>query len=153
MDDIAIAEELLKLQKEVLCDQDVVHYMTKMNHLELRVKNVALTKLFQLKQQASKDTLKTNLSALILEVTDKNNSKNKLNRMNTAVLKSDGLLSRLSDKIDDTQRRITQQDNTIKKIQQNITLLMPVSQRHQYVVDDDTPRITINPDSNIKLNN
>ena len=32
----------------MLTDQEVVHFLTTLNHLELRVKNVAVMKLFQI---------------------------------------------------------------------------------------------------------
>lgn len=47
MDDILIASTLKKLQEKMLSDQEVVHFLTKMNHLELRVKNVATSKLLK----------------------------------------------------------------------------------------------------------
>ena len=48
MDDIMVAKEMKKLQLEKLKDEDVIRFLTKLNHLELRVKNVAVVKLFEL---------------------------------------------------------------------------------------------------------
>ena len=45
MDDKKIATTLHKLQAEEVKDDEVVLFYTKMNHLELRVKNIAVTKL------------------------------------------------------------------------------------------------------------
>ena len=47
MNDPIIAETLHKLQAEEVKDDEVVLYYTKMNHLELRVKNIAVTKLIK----------------------------------------------------------------------------------------------------------
>jgi len=48
MDDIEIAGVLRKLQHAFLTDEEVIHYLTTLNHLELRVKNVAIMKLFKI---------------------------------------------------------------------------------------------------------
>ncbi len=47
MDDIQIAQTVKQLQQDMLTDQEVIHFLTKLNHLELRVKNVALMKLLK----------------------------------------------------------------------------------------------------------
>ena len=47
MNDPIIAETLHKLQAEEVKDDEVVLFYTKMNHLELRVKNIAVTKLIK----------------------------------------------------------------------------------------------------------
>lgn len=62
-------------------------------------------------------------------------------RMNTSQLASDGLVTRLADKISDTERKLTMQSKTLSKISANVTLLQPVSQKNHYVVDDDSPRL------------
>lgn len=61
--------------------------------------------------------------------------------MNTSQLASDGLVTRLADKISDTERKLTMQSKTLSKISANVTLLQPVSQKNHYVVDDDSPRL------------
>lgn len=48
MDDIQIAKTLKQLQQDILTDQEVIHFLTKLNHLELRVKNVAIMKLIKI---------------------------------------------------------------------------------------------------------
>jgi len=45
MDDLQIAAELKELQKAIVSDEDVVNHLTIINHLALRVKNVAVQKL------------------------------------------------------------------------------------------------------------
>jgi len=70
--------------------------------------------------------MKETLAQLITLTTEKSNSRMKLLRMNTVALQADGLVARLGDKISETQRRIVLQTNTIKKIQANIELLLPV---------------------------
>ena len=62
-------------------------------------------------------------------------------RMNTSQLASDGLVTRLADKISDTERKLSMQAKTLSKISANVTLLQPVSQKNHYVVDDDSPRL------------
>ena len=47
MDDPKIAQTLHKLQGKEVEDSEVVLFYTKMNHLELRVKNIAVTKLLK----------------------------------------------------------------------------------------------------------
>ena len=47
MDDATITATLHRLQAEEVKDEEVIILYTKMNHLELRVKNVALTKLIK----------------------------------------------------------------------------------------------------------
>ena len=126
MDDVQIAKTLRELQQDMLSDQEVIHYMTKLNHLELRVKNVAIMKLLKLQAQAKQSNMKETLAQLITLTTEKSNSRMKLLRMNTVALQADGLVARLGDKISETQRRIVLQTNTIKKIQANIELLLPV---------------------------
>ena len=61
--------------------------------------------------------------------------------MNTTQLASDGLLSRLSEKIDDTQRKIQLQENTMRRISRNVELLTPVNQRKPYTVPSDSPML------------
>ena len=46
MDDIDIACALKQIQQNMLKDQEVVHFYTTMTHLQLRVKNAAVAKLF-----------------------------------------------------------------------------------------------------------
>ena len=70
--------------------------------------------------------MKETLAQLITLTTEKSNSRMKLLRMSTSALQADGLVARLGDKISETQRRIVLQTNTIKKIQANIELLMPI---------------------------
>ena len=48
MDDIDIATTLKRIQQEMLMDEEVVAFYTRMIHLELRVKNVAVMKLQQI---------------------------------------------------------------------------------------------------------
>ena len=47
MNDPIIAETLHSLQAKEVKDDEVVLFYTKMNHLELRVKNIAVTKLIK----------------------------------------------------------------------------------------------------------
>lgn len=47
MDDIEIARTLTELKREMLHDIEVIHHLTKMNHLEIRVKNVAVLKMIK----------------------------------------------------------------------------------------------------------
>ena len=42
----------------MLQDIEVIHHLTKMNHLEIRVKNVAVLKLIRQQTKAKTDTLK-----------------------------------------------------------------------------------------------
>ena len=72
-------------------------------------------------------------------------------RMNTSQLASDGLLARLSEKVEDTQRKISMQDNSIRRISRNVEVLTPVHQRKPYVVPSDSPQLEFGPDSNIEL--
>ena len=51
MDDIDIAIALKKIQQAMLQDEEVVHFYTNMKHLQLRVKNAAILRLFKLQQQ------------------------------------------------------------------------------------------------------
>jgi len=63
-----MADELEKAQKEMLKDHEVIHFLTTLNHLELRVKNVAITKLFKIHTQAKQSDTKQSLSTLITSV-------------------------------------------------------------------------------------
>lgn len=133
MDDIEIARTLTDLKKEMLHDIEVIHHLTKMNHLEIRVKNVAVLKLLRQQSKAETDNLKNSLMKLIKNVSKKASSgNNKLLRMNTSQLAADGLMSRLSEKIQDTQRKINMQENSLRRIQRNVEVLTPVGQRKPY---------------------
>ena len=125
MDDIEIARTLTDLKKEMLQDIEVIHHLTKMNHLEIRVKNVAVLKLIRQQSKLQSDNLMNSLMKLLKQV-GKGGGSNKLMRMNTSQLASDGLLERLSEKVEETQRKIAMQDNSIKRISRNVEVLTPV---------------------------
>ena len=125
MDDIEIARTLTDLKKEMLQDIEVIHHLTKMNHLEIRVKNVAVLKLIRQQSKLQSDNLMNSLMKLLKQV-GKGGGSNKLMRMNTNQLASDGLLERLSEKVEETQRKIAMQDNSIKRISRNVEVLTPV---------------------------
>lgn len=102
MDDIQIAKTLKDLQMEMLTDQEVVHFLTKMNHLELRVKNVATSMLLKQQETKEKSNIRESLAAVIKFAGDKGLKKEKLARMDTSRLSHDGLVKRLTEKIFET---------------------------------------------------
>ena len=68
MDDLEIADTLTILKKEMLHDIEVIHHLTKMNHLEIRVKNVAVLKLIRQQSKLQSDHLMNSLMKLIKQV-------------------------------------------------------------------------------------
>jgi hypothetical protein len=68
MDDVDIAVALKKIQQNMLQDEEVVHFYTNMKHLQMRIKNVAIMKLFKLQQQKQTDQLRQGLVRLIKDV-------------------------------------------------------------------------------------
>lgn len=58
-------------------------------------------------------------------------------------------MARLSEKVEDTQRKINMQDNSIRRICRNIEVLTPVHQRKPYVVPSDSPQLEFGPEKNI----
>lgn len=101
-DDKEIAKEMKVLQKQMLTNQEVIHFMTKMNHLELRVKNVAIQKLLRFEDRAATDSIKTMLADMILEFKGKHSGENKkkLMRMSTKFVNNDGLIKRLNSSLE-----------------------------------------------------
>ena len=120
--------------------------MTQMTNLQLRVKNVAVMKMIAMRANSSQANFKDALKKLMKATQKKGAGRVKLMRMNTAQLQADGLLSRLNDKIIETQRRIDNQRTSLLKVQRNLDLLTPVSQRKPYQVPHDSPHIEIAPD-------
>ena len=114
MDDPKIASSLSKIQSEMVKDEEVVLNYTKMNHLELRVKNVAVTKL--IKCQNRKDW-KQSLNSITSEI-EKN--KNKIKRSNTINQDPDKLIGRLRDKMVSTKEKIDSQKAAIERIKKNV---------------------------------
>ena len=84
MDDQQIAKTLKQIQQEFLTDEQVINFMTQLNHLELRVKNVAVMKMIQQKANANQANFKDALKKLINMTQKKGASKMRLMRMNTA---------------------------------------------------------------------
>ena len=107
MDDIQIAETVKKLQQDMLTNQEVIHFLTKLNHLELRVKNVAIMKLQKHQQLNNSSNVKDMLAGLIKVASTSSAKKKNLSRMSTNLsqLAPDGLVARLTDKIGETQRK------------------------------------------------
>ena len=63
------------------------------------------------------------LSGLIKMAGSDSNKKMKLMRLNTSQLASDGLVTRLADKISETSRKLQMQSKSLTKISANVALL------------------------------
>jgi len=74
MDDPQQASALHKIQKNAVKDLEVIQSYTRMNHLELRVKNIAVAKLIEGQKGSDK---KTALTKVILEATSNKGPKMK----------------------------------------------------------------------------
>mmetsp|Transcript_19260 Transcript_19260/g.26076 ORF Transcript_19260/g.26076 Transcript_19260/m.26076 type:complete len:138 (+) Transcript_19260:888-1301(+) len=135
MDDIQVAKTLKALQQEMLTDQEVIHFLTKLNHLELRVKNVAVMKLFKIQQNAKKSSTKDEIANLIKRTMKKAGNMN-LQRTLTQNLRSDGLVERLREKIQETHRKVNNQCNAMRKIHANVELLMPIRRAGTHLHED-----------------
>ena len=114
MDDPKIASSLSKIQSEMVKDEEVVLNYTKMNHLQLRVKNVAVTKLISC--QNRKDW-RQSLNSMSAEIAK---SKDKLKRQNTSSLDPDKLIGRLRDKMVSTKEKIDTQREALERIKKNV---------------------------------
>ena len=101
--------------------------LTKLLHLELRVKNVAVMKLFQIQKNASTTNIKDEIANLIKR-TMKKTGNMEMHRSMTQTARADGLVERLHEKIQDTQRKVSNQCAAMAKIQRNVELLMPIKQ-------------------------
>ena len=114
MDDPRIAVALHKLQLEEVKDEEVVMYYTRLNHLEQRVKNISIINLIQGQKSKNKK------AALAKVILDAASQAAKITRQNTASLGSDGLISRLTEKIIETKDKIERQTKTLGKIRVSI---------------------------------
>jgi len=74
MDDPQQASALHKIQKNAVKDLEVIQSYTRMNHLELRVKNIAVAKLIEGQKGLDK---KAALTKVILEATSNKGPKMK----------------------------------------------------------------------------
>lgn len=83
MDDPQIAETLKQIEQDELSDLEVIHLMTQVNHLELRMKNVAIRKLIRQRAASKTNNMKEALTSLITRVNSHDMKRLKLVRMNT----------------------------------------------------------------------
>ena len=74
MDDIDIACALKQIQQNMLKDQEVVHFYTTMTHLHLRVKNAAVTRLFQIQGKKETANIRQGMAELIKNLVKKKTS-------------------------------------------------------------------------------
>ena len=102
MDDIDIATTLKRIQQEMLGDGEVVDFYTRMIHLELRVKNVAVMKLQKIQQKKEKASACAGLNSLIKKIMKDKGKSATLQRSVTQNLEADGLVDRLTDQVIET---------------------------------------------------
>ena len=137
MDDLQIAKTLKDIQLEMLTHQEVVHFLTKMNHLELRVKNVATTMLIKQTNLNVKRDVRSALAKVINDAIQKNSKTQNLQRLNTFTPPAnDGLVDRLTEKVTETMTKIDAQNHTLAKLRKNVELLMPHNSRPYNVIAD-----------------
>ena len=90
----------------MLTDGEVVDFYTRMIHLELRVKNVALMKLLKIQQMKANASACAGLNNLIKRIMMDKGKASILLRSNTQNLAADGLVDRLTDQVSETQNKI-----------------------------------------------
>ena len=90
----------------MLTDGEVVDFYTRMIHLELRVKNVALMKLLKIQQMKANASACAGLTNLIKRIMLDKGKASILLRSNTQNLAADGLVDRLTDQVSETQNKI-----------------------------------------------
>ena len=90
----------------MLTDGEVVDFYTRMIHLELRVKNVALLKLLKIQQMKENASACSGLTNLIKRIMKDKGKASILLRSNTQNLAADGLVDRLTDQVAETQTKI-----------------------------------------------
>lgn len=110
MDDPMIAKSLHKLQLAEVKDEEVVLYYTQLNHLELRVKNVAISKM--LKQLVVKDTSK----ALTHLIESYLKGRQAIKKSMTKSTKDDKLIERLRESMYEVRDRINKQRQSLMNI-------------------------------------
>lgn len=77
-----------------------------MNHLQLRVKNSAITKLFQIQKKRETAHMRSGLADMIKKLVLKNSSPSALKQQANNDWANDGLLIRLEEKINETKSNI-----------------------------------------------
>ena len=151
MDDVEMAIALKGIQEKRLSDQEVVHFYTQMNHLQLRVKNSAITKLFQIQKKRETAHMRSGLADMIKKLVLKNSSPSALKQQANNDWANDGLLIRLEEKINETKSNIKFQSQSLAKIQSEVEEMLPKDASERYELERNSPELNFSPKRNIQL--